>query len=113
MFKELNDELLQIIKEGENITTEFKTATSELPKNLFETICAFLNRFGGNLFLGIDDNGNIIGVNENSISKMKKDFANMCNNEEKIKPTIYLTLNEYKIDEKIILHVYIPDQLFI
>jgi len=32
--------LLNIIKEGENVTVEFKTAKNKLPSNLFETICA-------------------------------------------------------------------------
>lgn len=30
-----------LIKEGEGQTCEFKLATEELPKNLFETVCAF------------------------------------------------------------------------
>jgi len=28
------------------------------PSNLFETICAFLNRMGGDIFLGVADDGN-------------------------------------------------------
>ncbi len=40
---------------------------------------------------------------------MKRDFANLCNNPEKIEPTIYLTMKEYEIGDKIILHVYVPE----
>ena len=40
---------------------------------------------------------------------MKRDFANLCNNPEKISPTIYLTMNEYELDGKVILHVYVPE----
>ncbi len=40
---------------------------------------------------------------------MKRDFANLCNNPEKIAPTIYLTMNEYEIGGKVILHVYVPE----
>ena len=43
------DIVKNIINQGEKINTEFKEATQKLPKNLFETICAFLNRFGGNI----------------------------------------------------------------
>lgn len=39
-----------MIKAGEGITTEFKDATNKLAKNLFETVCSFLNRNGGNIF---------------------------------------------------------------
>lgn len=56
MSEKMNNELLEIIKLGAGVTVEFKKATNKLPSNLFETICAFLNRNGGNIFLGIDDN---------------------------------------------------------
>lgn len=50
MIEKLNNELINIINEGEGITTEFKEASNRLPRNLFETVCAFLNRNGGNIF---------------------------------------------------------------
>lgn len=109
MIENINEELLSIINIGEGITTEFKKATNQLPKNLFETVCAFLNRNGGNIFLGIEDNGKIIGVNESSITSMKKDFANLCNNSQKIDPTVYLNIKEYRINDKVILHVYVNE----
>lgn len=61
MVEKINEELLSIIKIGEGITTEFKEATNKLPKNLFETVCAFLNRNDGNIFLGVSDNGTVVG----------------------------------------------------
>lgn len=45
-------QLKNIIKLGEGIQTEFKTCKFELSNNVFETICAFLNRSGGHLILG-------------------------------------------------------------
>ena len=103
MIEKLNNELINIINEGEGITTEFKEASNRLPRNLFETVCAFLNRNGGNIFLGVSDRGEIIGVNQEKINKIKKDFVNLCNNPEKIEPTIYLNINEYEINDKVIL----------
>ena len=103
MIEKLNNELINIINEGEGITTEFKETSNRLPRNLFETVCAFLNRNGGNIFLGVSDRGEIIGVNQEKISTIKKDFVNLCNNPEKIEPTIYLNINEYEINDKVIL----------
>ena len=103
MKEKLNNELINIINEGEGITTEFKEVSNRLPRNLFETVCAFLNRNGGNIFLGVSDRGEIIGVNQEKISTIKKDFVNLCNNPEKIEPTIYLNINEYEINDKVIL----------
>ena len=109
MAEKINEELLNIIKASESITTEFKEATNKLPKNLFEIVCAFLNRNGGNIFLGVSDNGKIVGVNETTIINMKKDFVNLCNNSQKIDPTIYLNIKEYQINDKIILHIYVNE----
>ncbi|MBQ3633225.1 MAG: putative DNA binding domain-containing protein [Paludibacteraceae bacterium] len=41
------NELKHITRQHEKRTLEYKEAYSELPGNLFETICAFLNRDGG------------------------------------------------------------------
>lgn len=109
MSEKINDELLEIINSGESVTVEFKKATNKLPQNLFETVCAFLNRNGGNIFLGVDDNGSIIGVDEDSIDNMKKDFANLCNNDQKINPTIYLNIKDFSINDKTILHIYVNE----
>ena len=75
MAEKIPEELLEIIEQGECVTTEFKKAFNKLPKNLFETICAFLNRNGGNIFLGVDDDGSIVGVDKKSIVEMKKRFC--------------------------------------
>ena len=85
-----------IINQGEKINTEFKEAKAKLPKNLFETVCAFLNRFGGNIILGVNDNREIVGIDKEYVMKMKKDFANLCNNTSKISPTVYLKIADYE-----------------
>ncbi len=45
-------EIHRILEKGEGITVEFKRAGSSLPKSLFETVSAFLNRNGGTILLG-------------------------------------------------------------
>lgn len=91
------------------MTVEFKKAKNKLPSNLFETVCAFLNRNGGNIFLGVDDNGDIIGVDPSCVKDMKRDFVNLCNNEQKINPTIYLNIKDYLVNGKMILHIYVNE----
>lgn len=98
-----------IILLGENVNTEFKIATNLLPKNLFETVCAFLNTIGGYIILGVNDDKEIVGINEENIEKLKKDFTTMCNNEQILNPTIIAQLNEIKIDNKVLLYVHIQE----
>lgn len=109
MSDKILKELLEIIEYGEGVTTEFKEAKSELPKKLFETICAFLNRNGGHIFLGISDKGEIIGIDERNIKNMKKNFISLCNNSQKIEPTVYLNIREYEIRKKKILYIYVHE----
>jgi ATP-dependent DNA helicase RecG len=45
------EHIRKILEVGESINNEFKISKTELNKNAFESICAFLNRKGGNLLL--------------------------------------------------------------
>jgi ATP-dependent DNA helicase RecG len=51
----MNANINKLLNEGEGISVEFKKASSELPANFFETVCAFLNRNGGSIILGVSD----------------------------------------------------------
>lgn len=94
---------------GESITTEFKECRNKLPKNLFETICAFLNRMGGDIFLGVADGGTITGVDESCVPQLKKNISSLCNNANKIAPTVYLHTDDCEIEGKTVLHIYVPE----
>ena len=58
--------------------------------------------------MGVSDNGDIIGVNPNTVNDMRKTFSNILNNPQKISPTLYLSAEGVEIDSKIILYVYVP-----
>ena len=58
--------------------------------------------------MGVTDNGEIIGVNPNTVMDMRKNFSNMLNNVQKISPVLYLSAEEVEVDGKIILYVYVP-----
>lgn len=99
----------ELIAQGEGISIEFKECKDALPKNVFETLCAFLNRFGGDIFLGLKDDGTIIGVDKDKSKKIRADFVSAMNNPQKIFPTVYLPVDEFELDSKTILHVYVPE----
>lgn len=101
----LPEYLLDIIKNGEKINVEFKTSKNNLPQSLFESVCAFLNRNGGHIFLGVDDNRNIVGINLEKVTDLKRDFINLCNNPQKIFPTIQLIIRDYYYQNKCILYI--------
>ena len=95
-----------IIAQGEGLTVEFKTAASGLPKNFFETACAFLNRFGGTILLGVDDKGKVLGIDSKYIQKLKKEIANALNNPQLITPPVYVMPDDVIVDGKIIIALH-------
>ncbi len=103
-----NTELLQLIKSGEDIHTEFKKSSTEVTKDVYETVCSFSNRDGGHIFLGVNDNGEIIGIAKDYAEKIKTDFVTSVNNKDKIFPPLYLTPETMVIDDKLIIHIYVP-----
>ena len=66
------DELLDLIRQGENDRIEFKSTlrmnlhTNEIDKrvegSVLKTIAAFLNSSGGTLLIGVSDSGDIVGT---------------------------------------------------
>ena len=75
-----------LLRDGEGITLEFKKSHSGLNRNIYETICAFLNRYGGTILLGVDDSGTVTGVHPDHVVQIKKDFVTGINNPNKINP---------------------------
>ena len=102
------EHLLQVIAEREGLHTEFKEAGNCLPNNLFDTVCAFLNTDGGMIFLGVSDNGNIIGVDPKAIPQMKIDIANLSNNPQKLNLPYLLFPYKTEIDKKSIIVIQVP-----
>lgn len=101
--------LIELISQGEGISIEFKECKNVLPKSVFETTYSFLNRFGGDIFLGVKDDKTIVGVDKESVKQIKADFVSTMNNPQKIFSTVYLHIDEFEVDEKIVLHVYVPE----
>lgn len=101
-------ELLKIIEEGEGNSIEFKKSTNDITKDVYDTVCSFSNRDGGHILLGVKDNGEILGVDEDAIPKMKKDFVTAINNANKLNPPLYLQIEEYDVDGKRVLYIYVP-----
>jgi ATP-dependent DNA helicase RecG len=104
-----SEKLRKIISGGESITVEFKESKKKLNKDVYETVCSFLNRHGGHLFLGVKDNGDIAGVDRAFVEQIKKDFVTTINNPMTLSPTFYLKIEEVDIDGKMILYINVPE----
>ncbi|RHV90853.1 helix-turn-helix domain-containing protein [Culturomica massiliensis] len=73
-------DIQSVLQKGEGISAEFKRAESKVPDNLFETVCAFLNRNGGIILLGVTDSGKVEGIKAGMVEKFCKEISNLSNN---------------------------------
>src|SRR5665648_691148 len=103
------EKIIELLAGGENIKVEFKQSKTQLNKDVFESVCSFLNRYGGHLFLGVDDNGNPVGIDTEEVEKIKKEFVTSINNPSKISPTFYLSVEGIEINGKTILYIFVPE----
>lgn len=102
------DKIKSILSQGEGLKIEFKAAQNGIPKNVYETICAFSNTQGGEILLGVGDNGQVLGIDKTNVSRMLKDFANTINNTSQFRPPLYLSVEQIEFEDKLILYVLVP-----
>ena len=93
------EEIKNIISQGEGMNIEFKKSTTDITKDVYETVCAFSNREGGHILLGVKDDGTVIGVDRNRAERIKSDFVTSINNPNKIYPPLYLTIENIEYDD--------------
>jgi ATP-dependent DNA helicase RecG len=82
----LIETLIERLSEPEGLEIEFKSAKSDLPRSIWETVSAFANTNGGWIILGVNE-GKIEGVQ--NPHKLIEDLYNLSRNPQKISvPTI-------------------------
>ena len=97
-----------ILAIGETVAVEFKRCGNGIESDTYETVCSFLNRFGGDIFLGVEDNGDVRGIPENAAADIVKNFIKMISNPDIISPTIYLSPKIIKYKDKTIVQIHVP-----
>lgn len=102
-------EFHSILTIGETVAVEFKRCGNGIESDTYETVCSFLNRFGGDIFMGVLDDGTVEGVPEKAAPDMVKNFIAVVSNPALFSPTIYLTPEILKDEQgHSVIHVHIP-----
>lgn len=76
IFVEEQDEIMSLISQGETSMIEFKEKVPETEAEKFKLrkeVSAFANTTGGDIFLGVDDNGKIVGAWEEKSTRERLD----------------------------------------
>jgi len=96
-------QIKQIISNGENQEVEFKQAWPTV-ETLAKLICSMSNTIGGILFVGIKDNGEVLGITKINLDKMQKIIAEA---NRLISPSPLISVINEVVDDKDILMVTI------
>ncbi|WP_076790617.1 RNA-binding domain-containing protein [Chlorobium sp. KB01] len=102
-------QILDLIRQGEGISVEFKTCRNKINRDVYDTVCAFLNRHGGTILLGVQDDGTLQGIEPDAVTQIKKDFVTAINNPLKLTPPTYLSIDVAEVDGKSLLRIYVPE----
>lgn len=105
MDKQKFESILQV---GETIAVEFKRCGNGIENDVYESVCSFLNRFGGDIFMGVLNDSTVIGVSEKAAGDMIKNFIKVISNPIMFSPTIYLVPEIILYEGKTIIHVRVP-----
>ncbi|MBW3466918.1 RNA-binding domain-containing protein [Arthrospiribacter ruber] len=103
-----SEKLKDLLQKGEGLEVEFKTSQFELNKDAFESICAFLNRKGGYLLLGVKNDGAVEGVIESCVQDIVNNIITNANNPQKLSPPFYLSAQVIDYEGKKVIQVYVP-----
>lgn len=98
-------ELMEILELGEDSKIQFKKIFNS-PDSLAAEIGAFANSEGGRILVGVNDNGEIIGLTKNEIARYNQMISNVCS--QKIEPSISVTTQNIKCGDKIVMVISVP-----
>jgi len=101
-------DIIDIINQGEGIRTEFKLAEKSVPSSLYETVISFSNTDGGTIILGVDKTGSICGISENYITKLVSDVVTALNSRDCINPPLYTQPLVIEVGKTKVIVIQIP-----
>lgn len=102
------DKFIALTRKGEDTRIEYKTCTEEISESLYESVCSLLNHSGGQILVGVKNDGTIIGVNPDKVERLRTDIVNCINNPELFLPCPYFTPRIMEIEGKKVMRLDIP-----
>jgi ATP-dependent DNA helicase RecG len=98
-------ELIQILSRGEDSKTQFKQNIDHVDA-LASEIVAFSNSEGGQIFIGVDDHGNVTGLNKEALERLSQLITNASS--QSVKPPINPLIENIAHPNGIVMVVTVP-----
>lgn len=100
-----NAEIITILSQGEDTFNQFKKNITN-PDSLAAEIVAFSNGSGGRIFIGVDDNGTIVGLTKDDVHRLNQMISNASS--QNVTPPVNPTTMIATIEEHRILVLEVP-----
>lgn len=98
----------QHLQNGESTTVEFKRCGNKPGQDTFETICSFGNRLGGSIFLGVEDDGTVVGIGSPDADEVKRNVINVANNPRLFDSLPSLEFEDIDYHGKKVIRIWVP-----
>ena len=102
------EDLHKLLSKGESLHVEFKEAKEKLPNSFYESVVSFLNREGGIIILGVNDEGITAGIDKNAVDQVKKNIIAALNNKDIVNPPVNFPVYQLEDNNQILLYLKIP-----
>ena len=99
-------ELISLIGHGEDSRTQFKRNITN-SESLTGDLVAFSNRKGGKIIIGVDDQGNIIGLTADDIRRINELLSNSSTN--MVRPSINPETENVSVGGNLVMVVTVPE----
>jgi len=98
-------ELMQVLACGEDSQNQFKRNITNEDRLAAEFV-AFSNGKGGNIYVGIDDDGSISGLESSDIHRLNQLVSNTTS--QNVRPSINPTTQNIKVSDKLVMIISVP-----
>lgn len=99
-------ELLEIIQRGEDSKHQFKKNIDN-PESLAAELVAFSNTEGGQLFIGVHDDGTVAGLTSDDVRRLNLMISNVSS--QAVNPAINVISENVQHEKGIVMVVTVPD----
>ncbi|MEE1274640.1 MAG: putative DNA binding domain-containing protein [Olegusella sp.] len=97
-----------LLERGEGTSIEFKRCGNVPEHDTFETICSFANRQGGDILLGVLNDGTVVGVNESAALDIQRNIVNRVNDPQAFNAPPLLEIEPVHYEGMTVIRVWVP-----
>jgi ATP-dependent DNA helicase RecG len=98
-------EILQILSQGEDSKHQFKKDVNNAD-SLAQELVAFSNTLGGQIFVGVDDDGNIAGLDADDVHRINQLLSNVAS--QNIRPAVNPLTEIVRIEDLLVMIIDVP-----